>query len=73
MRNYPNAECGVRNAEWEARITRIDADGNEVGDSRGRSLSLSVESCHPWLHFAESGLRIAEGRKAELGMQELKG
>src|SRR5260370_35895888 len=27
----------------------------------------------PWLHFAESGFRIAECRKAELGMQEPKG
>ncbi len=27
----------------------------------------------PWLHCAESGLRIGERRKDELGMQDLKG
>jgi hypothetical protein len=50
-----NAECRMRSLTTDHRI---DADGNEGGDSRGRSPSLSVESASAVVTFC--GIRIAD-------------
>jgi hypothetical protein len=73
MQNYPNAECGMRSAEWEARITGLKRMGTKVGTRGDARPPYPWNPRQPWLRFAESGLQIADCRKDELGMQELKG
>jgi hypothetical protein len=64
------AEGGMRSLTTDHGLTQMGTKLGTRGDARP---PYPWNPRQPWLHFAESGLRSAECRKDELGMQELKG
>ncbi len=63
----------MQNAELDHGSHGLTRMGTKLGTRGDARPPYPWNPRQSWLHFAESGLQIAECRKDELGMQELEG